>query len=48
MTKRESYKEGINLDFYAKNDIEELIVVEVKYTVTEGAFSSSDVVQVTF
>ena len=33
---------------FKKNDIEELIVVEVKYTVTEGAFSSSDVVQVTF
>jgi len=28
---------------FKKNDIEELIVVEVKYTVTEGAFSSSDV-----
>ena len=33
---------------FKKNDIEELIVVEVKYTVTEGAFSSSDVVQATF
>ena len=33
---------------FKNNDIEELIVVEVKYTVTEGAFSSSDVVEITF
>jgi len=33
---------------FKNNDIEELIVVEVKYTVTEGAFTSSDVVEITF
>jgi len=33
---------------FKNDDIEELIIVEVKYTVTEGAFTSSDVVEITF
>ena len=36
-------------DITFKNDnIQELIIVELKYTVTEGTFSSSDTIQLTF
>jgi hypothetical protein len=33
---------------FKNNDIEELIIVEVRYTVIEGTFTSSDVIEVTF
>jgi phage baseplate assembly protein W len=33
---------------FKNDDIEELIIVEVRYTVTDGAFSSSDVIEITF
>jgi hypothetical protein len=33
---------------FKNNDIEELIIVEVRYTVTDGAFTSSDVIEITF
>jgi len=33
---------------FKNNEIEELIIVEVRYTVTEGTFTSSDVIEVTF
>ena len=33
---------------FKNNDIEELIIVVLKYTVVEGTFSSSDVLELTF
>jgi len=33
---------------FKNNEIEELIIVEVRYTVIEGTFTSSDVIEVTF
>ena len=33
---------------FRNDDIQELIIVELKYTVTEGTFSSSDTIQLTF
>ena len=33
---------------FNNDDIQELIIVELKYTVTEGTFSSSDTIQLTF
>jgi hypothetical protein len=33
---------------FKNDDIQELIIVELKYTVTEGTFSSSDTIQLTF
>ena len=38
----------INEITFKKDDIEELIIVELKYTVTEGTFSKSDTVVLTF
>ena len=38
----------INEISFRKNEIEELIIVELRYTVTEGTFSSSDTVELTF
>lgn len=35
-----------SIDF-KKNDIEELIIVELKYTVIDGTFASSDILQIT-
>tara|TARA_Y100000592_G_C5276040_1_gene224114 strand:- start:172 stop:555 length:384 start_codon:yes stop_codon:yes gene_type:complete len=35
-----------SIDF-KKNDIEELIIVELKYTVIDGTFSSSDILEIT-
>jgi len=32
---------------FKKNDIEELIIVELKYTVIDGTFSSSDILEIT-
>ena len=32
---------------FKKNDIEELIIVELKYTVIDGTFASSDILQIT-
>ena len=32
---------------FKKNDIEELIIVELKYTVIDGTFASSDVLEIT-
>ena len=40
---------AINLEeIIRNNDIEELIIVELTYTVTEGTFQSSDTVTLTF
>ena len=33
---------------FKNNEIEELIIVELKYTVIDGTFSSSDVLEITF
>jgi len=33
---------------FSHNDIDELIIVTLKYTVTEGTFSSNDNIQITF
>jgi len=33
---------------FRNDDIQELIIVELKYTVTEGTFSSSDTIEITF
>ena len=33
---------------FRNDEIQELIIVELKYTVTEGTFSSSDTIQLTF
>ena len=33
---------------FKNDDIEELIIVELKYTVTEGTFANSDTIQITF
>tara|TARA_R110002020_G_scaffold10737_4_gene40831 strand:- start:2002 stop:2385 length:384 start_codon:yes stop_codon:yes gene_type:complete len=38
----------INNISFKNNDIEELIIVELTYTVTEGTFQSSDTVTLTF
>lgn len=38
----------INEISFRNDDIEELIIVELRYTVTEGTFSSSDTVELTF
>jgi phage baseplate assembly protein W len=38
----------INKISFRNDEIEELIIVELKYTVTEGTFSSSDTVELTF
>jgi len=38
----------INDISFKNNDIEELIIVELTYTVTEGTFQSSDTVTLTF
>tara|TARA_R100001460_G_scaffold62437_8_gene102574 strand:- start:336 stop:719 length:384 start_codon:yes stop_codon:yes gene_type:complete len=35
-----------SIDF-KKNDIEELIIVELKYTVVDGTFASSDILEIT-
>jgi len=35
-----------SIDF-KKNDIEELIIVELKYTVIDGTFASSDILEIT-
>lgn len=32
---------------FKRNDIEELIIVELKYTVVDGTFASSDILQIT-
>jgi len=33
---------------FRNDDIQELIIVELKYTVTDGTFASSDTIQITF
>lgn len=38
----------VNSINFRKNDIEELIIVELTYTVTDGTFQSSDTVTLTF
>jgi rRNA-processing protein FCF1 len=38
----------INEINFTNNSVEESIIVELKYTVTEGTFSSSDTVTLTF
>ncbi len=38
----------INEISFRNDEIEELIIVELRYTVTEGTFSSSDTVELTF
>ena len=38
----------INSISFRNDDIEELIIVELRYTVTEGTFSSSDTVELIF
>ena len=35
-----------SIDF-KKNEIEELIIVELKYTVIDGTFASSDILEIT-
>ena len=38
----------VNSIEFKNNEIEELIIVELKYTVVDGTFSSSDVLEITF
>ena len=38
----------VNEIAFRNDEIQELIIVELKYTVTEGTFSSSDTIQLTF
>jgi len=38
----------INEISFRNDDIQELIIVEVRYTVTEGTFSSTDTLELTF
>ncbi len=38
----------VNEISFDNDEIEELIIVKLRYTVTEGTFSSSDTIEITF